>query len=143
MRSLRALQLAFSAAVLGSEGRVLRAIASPPNGDRRGRFEIYREGYRLRLIDSLATDYPATRAALGADRFAAVARTFVEAHPSPHFNLRWYGAQFAEFLRTCCHDDGPIASLAAFEWAIAGAFDAADACAVTVEDMARIGAHSA
>lgn len=139
MRSLRALQLAFSAAALGSEDRVPRTIASPPNGDRRGRFEIYREGYRLRLIDSLATDYPATRAALGVDRFAAVARAFVEAHPSPYFNLRWYGAQFGEFLRACCRDDaGPIASLAAFEWAIAGAFDAADERPVTAEDMGRI-----
>lgn len=139
MKSLRTLQLAFAEAVLGAADRVPRAIAAPPNGTRRGRFEIYREGYRLRLIESLATDYPATRTVLGADRFGALARTFVEAHPSPYFNLRWYGAELAEFLRAQCHDDdAPVAALAAFEWAIAGAFDAADANPVTTEDMARV-----
>ena len=137
MRSLRAFQLAFGGAVLSHGDRVPRAIAAPPSGDRRTRFAIYREGYRLRLIESLATDYPATRAVLGEDRFDALARAFVEAHPSPYSNLRWYGAELAEFMRARCDlDDTPSASLAAFEWAIAGAFDAADAHAVTAEDMA-------
>jgi hypothetical protein len=139
MKSLRALQLAFSGAVLGEEYRVPRAIASPPAGDRRGRFGIYREGYRLRLIESLATDYPATRAVLGAERFTALTRAFVETHPSPYFNLRWYGPELAEFARARCDDEcAPIADLAAFEWAIAGAFDAADADPVTTVDMARV-----
>lgn len=139
MRSLRAAQLAFASAVLGAEHRVPRAIARAPRGARRGRFEIYREGYRLRLTESLATDYPATRVVLGTDRFAALAREFVATHPSPYFNLRWYGGELADFLGAQCHDDdAPIAALAAFEWAVAGAFDAADANPVAVEDMARI-----
>jgi hypothetical protein len=139
MKSLREIQIGFSTAILGTTARVPADVATYPARDRRVRFDIYREGYRLRLIESLATDYPATRVALGADRFAALARAFVELHPSPYFNLRWYGAELADFLHAA--DDSTVAAtagLAAFEWAVAGAFDAADADCISAEDMARI-----
>lgn len=139
MRSLRALQLAFSGAVLSARRRVPAAIARPADGNRSRRFAIYHDGYRLRLAESLATDYPATAAVLGADRFALLARAFVEAQPSTHFNLRWYGAGFAEFLRA--HRDADscaTADLAAFEWAVGGSFDAADASPLTVDDVAGV-----
>ncbi len=143
MRSLRASQRAFSGAVLSAQGRVPSAIAAPSGGDRRRRFAIYRDGYRLRLAESLATDYPATRALLGAERFAALARAFVEAYPSAHFNLRWYGVEFAGFLRASADQETTtVADLAAFEWAVAGAFDAADASPLTVDDMGRVPAES-
>lgn len=139
MSSLRELQLAFSGSVLGEAELVFEDLAAPPAGDRADRVDIYREGYRLRLIGSLATDYPATKTLLGEDRFGQLARAFVEAYPSPFFNLRWYGAEFADFIgRQGQRDDTPAARLAAFEWAIAGAFDGADAKPVTVEDLARI-----
>ncbi|HQR52072.1 MAG TPA: DNA-binding domain-containing protein [Burkholderiales bacterium] len=139
MRALRTLQLAFSNAVLSAGDRGPDAIAEPAGGERGSRFAIYRDGYRLRLAESLATDYPATRAVLGAERFAALAQAFVAAHPSRHFNLRWYGREFADFLRANREaQSNHIADLAAFEWAVAGAFDAADAPPLTVDDVAAV-----
>jgi len=86
-------------------------------------------------IESLASDYPATRVMLGEERFATSARAFIEVHPSPYFNLRWYGSEFADFLSK---DDPAAAAMATFEWAIAGAFDAQDADTVDVAHMASI-----
>jgi hypothetical protein len=59
------------------------------------------------------------RAALGA---------YVEAHPSVHRNVRWYGAALDEFLRrTAPWREQPwLAEIAAFEWTLTLAFDAAD-----------------
>jgi len=139
MRSLRELQREFSTSVLKGEDHAPEGLASPRTGGRASRFDIYGDGYRLRLIESLATDYPATRAVLGADRFAELARGFVEAHTSPYFNLRWYGAEFADFLRATGHGNNTYASaMAAFEWALAGAFDAADASPISADEMSRI-----
>lgn len=139
MRRLRQLQLAFSESVLGASVPVLEELAAPPAGDLALHFGIYKDGYRLRLIGSLATDYPATKAMLGEDRFGELARAFVERHPSPYFNLRWYGAEFADFIgERTDHDHALTGAMAAFEWAITGAFDAPDAAPVTVEQLTRI-----
>jgi hypothetical protein len=139
MRSLRELQLAFSTSVRNSGCPAPEALAPTTTGDREERFSIYRNAYPLRLIESLATDYPATRKLLGAERFDEFGRGYVESHPSPYFNLRWYGAELADFLLANGGVDGALASaMAAFEWALAGAFDAADAPSITVEDVARV-----
>jgi hypothetical protein len=136
---LRALQRAFASSVLGADPTALEALDPPPAGSRVERFDIYREGYRLRLIESLATDYPATKALLGEERFSEVARAFVEGHPSPYFNLRWYGGEFAGFIsEQRLGDDALVGGMATFEWAIAGAFDAPDVNAITAEQMASI-----
>lgn len=139
MNSLRELQRAFGACLLDRQGPAPAALAPAAASDPAVRFGLYHEGYRLRLIESLATDYPATRVLLGADRFDASAREFVETHRSAYFNLRWYGAEFAGFLSSVGSDDAPLAGyMAAFEWALAGAFDAADTMPMTVDEMASV-----
>lgn len=102
------------------------------------RLAIYADGYRLRLIEALETDYAAVKAAAGHKRFEQLARGFIAIHPSRHPNLRWYGAGFAAFLREALPRRPVLAELAEFEWAIGLAFDAADAPVVTIEDLARV-----
>lgn len=102
------------------------------------RLGIYAEGYRLRLIEALETDYGAVKAAAGEARFDALARGFIAAHPSRNPNLRWYGAGFAAYLREAAPHRPVLAELAQFEWTIGLAFDAADAPVITFEDLARV-----
>lgn len=135
MTPLRPLQLRLCAAVLSPDAIAPADLAPPPSGDTASRFAIYHDGYRTRLIESLATDYPATRTLLGAPHFAEVARSFVEAHPSPYFSLRWYGSELADWIGS---EDAVAAELAAFEWALADVFDAADREPTTVEEIAAL-----
>ncbi|MBX3653735.1 MAG: putative DNA-binding domain-containing protein [Ramlibacter sp.] len=102
------------------------------------RLGIYADGYRLRLIEALEADYPAVRHVAGETSFERWARGFIDDHPSRHPNLRWYGADFAGWLRRAAPRRPALAELAGFEWAVGLAFDAADAPVITVDDLARV-----
>ena len=118
---------------------LLGALA-PPVEERWG---IYCEGYRLRLVASLATTYGALAARLGREDFATVARAFIDGHPSTYRSLRDYGGDFAAFLRVRATDAETRlhADLAAFEWLLAAAFDAPDTTATTVAALATLAPH--
>jgi hypothetical protein len=113
---------------------------APPVEERWG---IYCEGYRLRLVASLATTYGALAARLGREAFATVARAFIDEHPSSFRSLRDYGVEFAAFLQERADDAETRlhADLAAFEWHLAAAFDAPDATATTVAALATLAPH--
>lgn len=103
----------------------------------RVRLEIYADAYRLRLIEALATDFPALQTLVGEERFATLGRAYIDAHPSEHFSLRYFGRHMHRFLATALPSEPWLAELAAFEWALGEAFDAADGSALTAE---RVGA---
>jgi Putative DNA-binding domain len=90
---------------------------------------IYRNAYRVRLIEALDDTYPALHALLGDEVFAALGEAFVAAHPSVHRSIRWYGGELSEFLSRCPpYAEQPIlAEVALLEWTLAEVFDAADA----------------
>lgn len=126
---------------------LLNPSASPPaalRGDGRAsgaqRAEVYAEAYRLRLIEALAADYPALGTLLGEDDFAHLGRVYAEAHPSRYASIRWFGQHLGRFLQ----DDSEyrerpeLAELAAFEWALSEAFDAAEAPAVSPEALTAL-----
>jgi hypothetical protein len=107
------------------------------------RWRIYSDAYRLRLVDGLKEAYPAFVRRLGDDTAAALLLDFVNATPSTHRSLRDYGEGLAEHLaRDAADAPGSelhlVSELAAFEWALAGAYDAADARAVTHDDLAHV-----
>lgn len=104
------------------------------------RLAIYSDGYRLRLLEALDTDFPGLHTLLGDEEFDAMGRAYIAAHPSPYFSLRWYGARMHEFLHsTEPYSNYPVfADMAAFEWAKGEAFDAADGPIASVQDMAAI-----
>jgi hypothetical protein len=91
----------FQAAILGDEppddaGAV---VHRPP------RLDVYRSGYRLRLVKCLRETHPALRHALGADVFDAFALDYVQAHPSHSYTLLDLGAGFAGHLAGTRPDD--------------------------------------
>lgn len=138
--ALAILQGEFQAHVI-SPGRALPVcIAETPRMDRQRRAEIYTAGYRVRLTEALANDYPVLNTLLGGNRFAALANSYLDTHPSRHFSLRWFGARLSEHLaHAAAYRTQPLlAELARFEWTLGEAFDAADASSVSVDELARL-----
>ncbi|MDQ3196404.1 MAG: DNA-binding domain-containing protein [Pseudomonadota bacterium] len=115
-------------------------IVATAKASAKTRLGIYSEAYRLRLIEALDTDYVTLRALVGDDAFEKLALGYVDAYPSKVYNMRWFGARLPEFLRTTSpYANYPaFAEMAAFEWALTLAFDADDAPALGIEDIAGV-----
>lgn len=104
------------------------------------RLDVYADAYRLRLLEVLGNDFPGLKQLAGEEKFEQLARAYIEAQPSAHFNIRWYGEGLSHFLRLTSPwcDDAALAEMAAFEWAMGLAFDAPDEACVTLEEIAAI-----
>jgi hypothetical protein len=136
--ALATLQRDFQDFVLVGTDAIRPRIQQAVGSDPAARLAIYRDGYRLRLLEALATDYWALKSIVGDDAFEALSLSYVEATPSTFRNLRWYGASVAEFLReTAPWSNAPwLSELARFEWALGVAFDSADHAIATFEAFA-------
>ncbi|MFI4922423.1 MAG: DUF2063 domain-containing protein [Burkholderiales bacterium] len=140
MKGLLNLQKEFQNYVFKRGERMEREVVSTRRAGAKTRLGVYSRAYRLRLLEALDTDYPALRALAGDDEFEKLGYGYIESHPSPYYNMRWYGDELAEFLKiTPPYNTHPVLSeMAAFEWIMALAFDAPDDPVVTVEDMTKI-----
>ena len=138
--NLQALQSAFQDYVIALNGGIAMQIRSHPGATAAQRLEIYAEAYRLRLAEVLANHFPALAKYLGETGFDELAVKFIDANPSRRFSVRWYGDRLDNFLRTTppYRDRPELAELAAFEWALECAFDAADTVPVRREDLAAV-----
>ena len=140
MSGLASLQREFQEYVLRGEPIIATRVEPGPLEDHARRLAIYYDGYRLRLIEALGTDFEALRAALGEGGFKEACTAFIQATPSTFRNVRWYGGAFPEFLRT----NSPwsqrpwLWEIALFEWTLTLAFDAADDPPVTFERLATL-----
>jgi hypothetical protein len=105
---------------LGTSARAVVRDGSRMDPD--ARIEIYRLGYRARLVECLRDDYPVLAEALGEDGFESLCHAYIAAYPSTSPNLNGFGRHMASFARTARHvlDDraGFSADLAALEWAL-------------------------
>lgn len=92
------------------------------------RMAIYVHGYRARFIEVLSQDFPGLRFLLGEHDFDRLCRAYVEATPSRHYNIRWYGSALPEFVRASSPWSGnpALEEMARLEWHLGLAFDAAD-----------------
>jgi hypothetical protein len=140
MKTLRRLQEDFQGYVLTRDARMNPHVLGSAQVSIDERLAIYADGYRLRLLEALDTDYPGLHTVLGDDEFDAMGRAYITAHPSPYFSLRWFGDRMSEFLRTTePYSKYPVfAEMAEFEWAKSDAFDAADSDVAGINDMAAI-----
>jgi hypothetical protein len=102
------------------------------------RLGIYSNAYRLRLIEGLGANFPQLQAVLGDEAFSALALEYIDAHPSLHFSIRYFGLELERYLRETRATQPWFAELAQWEWALANAFDAADANPVEVSTLAGI-----
>ncbi|MEO6697102.1 MAG: DNA-binding domain-containing protein [Gammaproteobacteria bacterium] len=121
-------------------GHAIQAqVASDTQASAEFRLQVYAEAYRLRLEEALETDFEGMHSLLGDEQFHALCLRYVDAHPSTHYSLRYFGRYMSDFLRATSPyaAQGVLADLARFEWSLIDAFDAPDDQVVTVEDMAR------
>lgn len=144
LRSLQSRQSAMRAWLLHGDAGIAADIdATRAHGETRGdRLRIYADAYRLRLIDVLGQDYPATRALLGAARFDALADDYLRAHPSAHPSVRHFGQAFADWLAARREVPRGLHELARFEWLQGEVFDAADAAVLAIDAIASLPAHA-
>ncbi len=104
------------------------------------RLDVYRTAYHARLVECLADDYPALRAALGERPFEALCRAYIARHPSTSPSLNAYGARMPAFCRaeTALEAREFAADLATLEWAIVEVIHAPGAPPLTPEHLASI-----
>lgn len=110
-------------------------------GDYAAGLQVYRHAYRARLVEALADNYTVLVRALGDEAFDALARAYIAARPSRHPSIRWFGHGLAEFMATSGDELVPHPSLVDFarmDWALRGAFDAADAPTMAAAELATM-----
>jgi hypothetical protein len=126
---LRELQRELQRNLLGAESAIETAIVDAPPLPAEARLGIYRNAYASRLIEALDDTYAVLHKLLGDDTFEGLARLFIDAHPSAHRSIRWYGRELADFMGECPPFAAqPILSeVARFEWTLSEVFDSPDA----------------
>lgn len=136
--NLRELQQAFQQHVVAGDSAVAPHIQATAHSSVEARLAVYSDAYRLRLAEALAQNYPRLQQWLGTDAFERLACDYIDARPSAQPSIRWFGAHLADLL-----GDQPVfaaqpwvAELARWEWAIATAFDAADAGTIDEQALA-------
>ena len=106
------------------------------------RLELYNRQYWLRVLGSLAEDFTALRALVGATRFQELSVAYLTAHPSRSFTLRNLGSKLVEWLTTNPQWAGRrhalALDLARIEWAFVEAFDNAEHTALTLDQIATL-----
>jgi hypothetical protein len=137
---LRALQQQFQSYLLRRDDYVVQRIEGTRRVDNRTRLGIYADAYRLRLLEALRVDFPALHTLAGDTDFEHIGRAYIEAHPSEHFSIRYFGRQLSAFLASDVRfRNTPVFSeMAAFEWALGLSFDAADSTCVTADEVGTI-----
>jgi Putative DNA-binding domain len=136
-------------ALAGQQLALKRAIVQDLHGEAApcpevtGLLRIYRQAYPARLIAALRDNFGVLPRVLGDAAFDTLALAYIDAHPSRHPSIRWFGDRLPAFM--AAHDDlvphPAIVDLARMEWALRAAFDAADAAAADVATLAALPAE--
>lgn len=137
---LRRLQLRFQDYLTGKSEDFEQDIVSTADALAEHRLGAYYNAYRIRLIESLATDFPALQKTLGEAAFEYLVLDYLKMYPSEHPSVRWAGRHMAEFLQhSNLENRGFLAELANFEWNQGLCFDAPDCDRLCSEqDMAEV-----
>jgi hypothetical protein len=135
--ALRDLQRSFQRHVLGGDPTIVASVETR-RVPAQARLGVYSEAYRLRLRDALASTFPRLQQRLGTAEFDSLAQRYIAEHPSQFTSLRWFGDRLAAALREWHPGQPWLSELAEWEWALASAFDAADASPLTVEALVSI-----
>jgi len=140
MNSLPLIESKFQDYVLGEESGMSTEVAGDSEEFRRVRLDIYRDAYRLRLIEVLASDYPVLKSHAGDEWFERAAGEYISTHPSVFRNVRWFGGTLPAFLRRQPgHASQPVlAELAEFEWTLGLAFDSPNQDVVDFTEVASV-----
>ncbi len=144
MSTLVELQAQFQSFLLGRSAGIERFIVGTEQAPVADRLAVYADAYRLRLLEILEDDFPGLAGMLGAKAFEALGLAYIEAYPSTHPSVRWFGRHLERFSREApAYRERPeLAEMAAFEWAQGEAIDAANSPTVNVVELAALPAAS-
>jgi hypothetical protein len=139
MTQLETLQSQFQHALLVDQPLAADLIS----GSSVAQFGVYRIAYRARLRAALRDNFEVLPLVMGDEAFEALANAYINAHPSGHYSLRWYGHQLCDFMAVnhVLLDHPALLDLARMEWALRHAFDAAPAVLLTSEALAAVPAQ--
>jgi len=125
------------------EGRADEVVRGDERFGAEQRVDVYAGMYFYRLLECLAEDFPVLHTVVGHDDFHALAADYLAAHPSEHPSVRTLGRKLADFVER--HPIGEkrfwLGDLARFEWHLLEAFDAADAAAIGLAELAAVEAE--
>lgn len=140
MSPLHGLQADFQSFLLRGDERMLDRVVGSAKVSTPRRLAIYYDAYRLRLLEALDSNYPILHAWMGDDEFEKLGLAYLEAHPSTHFSIRYFGHRLSEHLASAeTNRDKPyLSEMAALEWAMSEAFDAPDSPGVGLDAMASL-----
>lgn len=131
MANLLATQDAFMQYILQSDQEQQESPFAELVDDQTGisrdvRMQIYANGYRLRLIETIETDHEVLSLYLGDDLFERMSQGFIKAHPSTFKSLRNFCDALPEYLRQdeFFQQHVILADIARFERLLLTAFDA-------------------
>lgn len=137
---LQDLQAEFQSFLLHGDEQMLQRVIGTEKVSAQQRLAIYYDAYRLRLLEALDSNYPVLHAWIGDEEFEKTGLAYLEANPSAHFSIRYFGHCFPDYLAAAenFRNKPCLAEMAALEWVMSEAFDAADSLVMKVEDMAAI-----
>lgn len=140
MSRLPDIQEAFQRFLLTGDSAIHSCVVGTSRVPVATRLGIYGGGYRSRLIEALQASFPVLASLLGEADFHTLADRYVLTHESTFFSIRYYGDQLAGFLASDEeYSQAPLlAELARWEWAMAAAFDAADAEPIDTSAFAQL-----
>lgn len=140
MSNLKEMQSLFQGAVMGNETEFLSEIENGGKISPERRLNIYQHAYKSRLREVLAEDFPVIHILVGDDVFLELCNDYIDAYPSSHPSLRFFGQNFEKFTRQVSpyKEQSIIGEMAQFEWAFHNVFDAKDHDYVTIEDVAAL-----
>ncbi|MDH5546163.1 MAG: DNA-binding domain-containing protein [Gammaproteobacteria bacterium] len=143
MSTLTELQRQFYQGVVNLDAKAESIIVDGGALDARQRMFIYAEAYRLRLIEALDDTYPAVHTLMGDEDFEQVCSSYIDAHPSTHFSIRYFGNHFSQFLAhnfNLSHRE-LLSEMAYFEWQLRDVFDAQNDEALTLAHLGNVAAE--
>lgn len=131
----------FHTAILKNEaGGIIQAIKPHPRLKAEQQFAIYSDGYRIRLVQAIRSDYPVLLRLLGDKKFDDLATNYIEHTPPNSYSLDFFPHKFAEFLTKNHHEVFTI-ELAILEAAIAEVFMLPDSEEFTASKLAKTSAE--
>lgn len=140
MSALRDLQSGFRRLMVAGDAGDLAETVISDRIAAAARLQVYRNHYRITLVDALAATFPSVQRLVGDDFFGGLARAYIAAHPPAAPCLFEYGATFADFIAGFppCRELPYLADVARFEWAINAAWHADDAPALSADALAAV-----
>jgi hypothetical protein len=141
---LRALQEAFSRAVLDGDPGAAASFLEPGGEDAMRRLAIYRRAVTANLVGALRGAHPVIVRLVGDGFFHEAASRFARATPPHSGDLNRFGSGFADFLGTYSPAASMpwLADVARLEWACHEASMAADGEPLDFDALAQVPAHA-